>query len=170
MGYFHWHPSWKEELKFNIVVKRTWVEGEEGTGLFGGCWEHYGVVSNISLFYNTPQYVIEFHNRRGNAENYIREDKYNFDLKHFPCQKLSANYAYFLLGTVAYNILRWMAMIESPHKPKYAKKLRRRYLIIPGKVVHHARQIVFKVSQTAYEVMRMKLAWTATPIPSFGLG
>lgn len=170
VGYFYWQPSWAEKkLQFPIVVKRTWVKGKEGTDLFGGSWEYYGVVTNLSLYSHTTQYVIEFHNERGNMENFIREDKYAFDLKHFPCQKLSANYAYLLLGAVAGNLMRWMALIEQPNKPKFAKKLRRRYVFLPGKVVTHARQIVFKISQKAYEeVTRLKQAWTSQPCPSFG--
>jgi hypothetical protein len=42
--------------------------------------------------------VIEFYRKRGNAENYIREDKYGFDLKHYPCLKLIANKAYGLIS------------------------------------------------------------------------
>ena len=30
------------------------------------------------------QEIIEFHRKRGNSENFIREEKYNYDLKHFP--------------------------------------------------------------------------------------
>lgn len=34
----------------------------------------------------------------GNAENFIKEEKYGYDLKNFPCLKLNANYAYGLLA------------------------------------------------------------------------
>lgn len=110
VGFFYWRPSWSENLQFPVVVKRTWVEGKTGTDLFGGSWDYYGVVTNMSLYSQTAQQVIEFHNERGNMENFIREDKNAFDLKHFPCQKLSANFAYLLLGAVAGNLMRWMAL------------------------------------------------------------
>jgi hypothetical protein len=50
--------------------------------LLEGEWTYYGVVSNFNLAEKKLQEVIEFHNKRGNAENFIREKKYGYDLKH----------------------------------------------------------------------------------------
>ena len=91
------------------------------------------------------QEVFEHHQKRGNSENFIREEKYSYDLKHFPCLKLKANYAYGLLAMVSHNILRWVAVMTKPHKPHYSKKLRRRFISIPAKLVHHARQVFLKM-------------------------
>lgn len=52
---------------------------------------------------------MEHHALRGNSENFIREEKYGYDLKHFPCQKLSANHAYGLFALIAHNFLRTIA-------------------------------------------------------------
>ncbi len=173
VGWFNWQPSWSEKLRLPIVVKRTWIEDKGSQGnLFGnGYWDYYGIVTNISLFYHSAQFVVEHHNKRGNAENFIREEKYGYDLSHFPCQSRLANYAFGLLAMVAHNILRWVALIQRPDKPHFSKKLRRRFIFIPGKVVTHARQIVFKISKTAYEeVTRLKQAWRLQPCPAFGFG
>ncbi len=162
LGRFHWRPSWAESLLFPVVVKRTWDVKENK-------WRHYGVVTNLSLMTWSLQGIIEFHNKRGNSENFIREEKYGYKLKHFPCQKLMANHAYLLLAMVAHNILRWVAVIQRPHKPHFSKKLRRRFLFIAGRVVSHARQLVFKISKRAYEeVQKLKKAWRSKPCPAFG--
>lgn len=160
VGSFLWAPGWAQNIRLTIVVKRTWVQEEQMT-LFGdGHWEYYGVVCGMPLLRFSLQQVIEHHNKRGNAENFIREEKYAYDLKHFPCLKLSANHAYGLLAMVAHNILRWVAIIERPHKPHFAKKLRRRFIFIPGKVVQHARQLCMKIPERFYkEVMRLRQAW-----------
>ncbi len=171
VGWFNWQPSWAENLRFPIVVKRTWVEDKGPQGnLFGnGYWDYYGIVTNMSLFYHSAQFVVEHHNKRGNAENFIREEKYGYDLSHFPCLSLHANFAFGLLAMVAHNILRWVALIQRPEKPHFSKKLRRRFIFIAGKVVTHARQIVIKISKTAYEeVTRLKQAWRLQPCPAFG--
>jgi hypothetical protein len=171
VGSYLWAPSWAENIRLTVVVKRTWVEAKEAT-LFGdGHWEYYAIVTGMPMQRFTLQQVVEFHNKRGNAENFIREEKYGYDLKHFPCLALSANHAYGLLAQVAHNILRWVAIIERPHKPHFAKKLRRRFIFIPGKVIHHARQLCVKIPERFYkEVMRLKQAWMDTPIPSLGAG
>jgi len=152
VGKFLWQPSWNDSLRFHVVVKRTWIDRED---LFGsGEWKYYGVVTNFNLYFKTAQEVIEFHSKRGNAENFIREEKYGYDLKHFPCQKLIANHAFCLLAMVANNMLRWAALVKRPDKPHYSKKLRRRFIFIPGKVVSHARQLFLKIPIRYYEEVK----------------
>jgi hypothetical protein len=177
----HWRPSWSDgKLLFPIVIKRTWKkESEEDRlgqrNLFysdsikdKGQWEYYAVVTNWDLSRVSLTEVMRHHQRRGNAENFIKEEKYNFKLKNFPCRSLKANHAWSLLAQVAHNLLRWMALIESPEKPHYSKKLRRRYVFHPGRVVKHARTVVLKVMRPFYEeVQKMREALQATPIPAF---
>lgn len=178
VGRFHWRPGWAENLQLTVVVKRTWVTESQDEGLFddktaGGYWDYYGVVTNISLYWNTKQQVIERHNKRGNAENFIREEKYGYDLKHFPCLKLGANQAYGLLAMVAHNLLRWVALVEKPDKPHFSKKLRRRFVFIPAKVIQHARQVIMKVPVRFFrEVQRLRQAWRLPlhPAPAMGIG
>jgi hypothetical protein len=71
LGRFYWQPSWNENLRLPVVVKRT-KTGEPT--LFFGEWKYYGVVTNLPLIDWSLQDVIEHHNKRGNAENFIREE------------------------------------------------------------------------------------------------
>jgi len=120
-GSFLWRPSWSDSLRINVVVKREVVEDEQ-RDLFDDVYKYYGVVTNMSLFKKSKQELMEHHAKRGNAENFIREEKYGYDLKHFPCQKMDANHVFGLIAMVAHNLLRWMSLIDSPTKTKYAKK------------------------------------------------
>lgn len=169
-----WSEKQESKLVLPIIVKRTWnkkLEQEEQASLFYNDsfehqdpWDYYAVVTNFQLdtsidrrdmgrassedvkqkFWSIQE-VFEHHQKRGNSENFIREEKYSYDLKHFPCLKLNANYAYGLLAMVSHNILRWVAVMTKPHKPHYSKKLRRRFISIPAKLVHHARQVFLKM-------------------------
>lgn len=177
----HWRPSWSEgSLMFPIVVKRTWQkekpEDKQGQrNLFyqdsieeKGGWVYYAVVTNWDLSRHSLQEVMEHHNKRGNGENFIKEEKYGFKLKNFPCRSLMANHAWALLAQVAHNLLRWMALIENPERPHYSKKLRKQYVFNPGRLIRHARGVVLKVMRPFYEeVTKMREAWQATPIPVF---
>jgi hypothetical protein len=78
-------------------------------------------------------------------------------LKHFPCQQLRANLAYAQLAMVAHNILRWVGLVQKPDKPHFSKKIRRRYIYIPGKIIQHARQLILKIPTRFYkEVMMLR--------------
>jgi hypothetical protein len=68
--------KWSDDALETFEAKRQ--EGQD-QGLFdgetaGGYWDYYGVVTNISLYWNTKQQVVERHNKRGNAENFIKEE------------------------------------------------------------------------------------------------
>lgn len=132
-----------QRLRFT-VVKRT---QQEQADLFHGVWKHYGVVCNLDLTRMTHQEVIEFHNKRGNAENFIREEKYGYDLKHFPCLKLKANHAFGFIAMVAHNLLRWAAIHDRPSRPRFAKGFRRQFINIPGKMVSHGRTLTLKIAE-----------------------
>jgi hypothetical protein len=158
---FYWRPSWsKETLMFPVVVKRTWkpARPETQTDLFApdtvlaeGEWDYYAVVTNFDLSSWSLQEVLEHHAKRGNAENFIKEEKYNFKLKNFPCQSLLANHAWVLLAQVAHNMIRWIALMDAPDRPHYSKKIRNKYVFIAGRVVSHARQVVLRVMKSTYE-------------------
>ncbi len=177
VGSFNWFPGWAEgKLCFPVVVKRERLDGAQAD-LFGPAptseqlYKYYGVVTNLNPFEYSPQRVIEIHNKRGNAENFIREEKYGFDLKHFPCLAMNANFAYGLYAQIAHNIVRWIATIEKPDKPHFSKKIRRKFVFRAGQVVRHARKIVLKVRHKfKEEVDRLTRAWnplpqTSIPVP-----
>ena len=134
--------------------------------LGAGIYKYYGVVTNLPLINWSLQRVMKHHNKRGNAENFIREEKYGYDLKHFPCLELKANHAFGLLALVAHNLLRWVAIHDNPSKPRFAKGLRRTFIDIPAIVVSHARLLTLRVSELAFkEVNRLRMALELKPYP-----
>jgi hypothetical protein len=158
LGSMHYSPEWAENIRFNIIVKRTKINS---TSLFEqDGYKYYGVLTNIDLFYKTRQSVMEHHQKRGNSENFIREKKIHFDLKHFPCLKMNANTAYGLIAMVGYNFLRLVARLDEPDRPHFAKKIREKFLHIPGKFVKHARQFFLKIPlRYKKEVENMRVGW-----------
>lgn len=165
VGRFHWQPSWSEALRIPVIVKRTWKEPEQlGMIELPGEWQYYAIITNWNLLHHSLQKVMEFYLKRGNAENFIREEKYGYDLKHFPCLELQANHAFGQLAMVAHNLLRWIAVIQKPDKPHFSKKIRRRFVYIPGKVILHARQVFLKIPVRFYEeVKRLRLGLRFNP-------
>ena len=129
----------------------TFVEGE---------WLYYGVLTNWNLNDHPLQEIMSHHHRRGHAENFIKEGKYSYDLKHFPCKPLKANHAYGLLGLVAHNFIRTLALLDSPDKTHFAKAIRKKFIFIPGKLVSSAKQWWMKIpSYWKKEVDRLLRAW-----------
>jgi hypothetical protein len=160
LGSIVYKPGWTDTLRFYVVVKRTWVKDKK-TGKEG--WKHYGIVTNWNLFKNKLQTVVEFHNKRGNAENFIKEQKWAYDLLHFPMQKLHANHAYGLLAMVAHNLLRTIALLDNRNHPLFAKKLRRKYIHIPGKLIRTSGRRWIRIPEFYRKgVEQMQTAWAET--------
>jgi hypothetical protein len=156
IGRFHWRPSWSDSLRIPVIVKRTWKEPEQlGMIELPGEWTYYGILTHWDLFQNSLQSVMTFYLKRGNSENFIREEKYGFDLLHFPCLAMQANCGFLQLAVVAHNILRWVALVQKPDKPHFSKKIRRRYIYIPGKIIQHARQVFLKIPTRFYKEVTM---------------
>jgi hypothetical protein len=164
LGRFYWQPGWNKSLRVAVVVKRQKYGLEEQMRLGLGDYKYYGVVTSLPLLNWSLQSVIEHHNKRGNAENFIREEKYGYDLKHFPCQELKANHAFGLLALSAHNVMRWVAIHDNPSRPRFAKGLRRTFIEIPAIIVSHARLLTLRVSEAAFkEVNRIREALELKP-------
>ncbi len=159
LGSMIYRPGWSENLRFYIVVKRTLIEDKKGNEV----WKHYGIVTNWNLFRTKLQTIAEFHQRRANCENFIREEKWAYDMLHFPMQKLHANHAFGLLAMIAHTLLRTIALLQNRHRPLFAKALRRKFIHIPGRLVRTSSRWWIRIP--AYyrkEVEDVVTAWAAT--------
>jgi hypothetical protein len=175
VGYYMYRPGWAENIAFPVVVKRTFKPYErlskkekaelikDGKDPRLGLWKLYAVLSLMGLYPRSPQEILEFHQSRSNSENFIREGKINFDLEHFPCKPLTANTAYGLLGLIAHNFFRLIAYLDKPHKPHFAKKLRRLFVHLPGRLVRGSGKTYLKLHERHHkEVQRLVKRWTET--------
>lgn len=122
-------------------------------------YDYYCFVSNMAKDEFSDVEMIKLYRGRGNAENMIKEQKYGFDLKHFPCQKLTANKAFGLIASFAYGLTRFLAL-SSPRKKKtqdgiksivqFSKNIRNRCLLLPAQIIRHAGSVSFRFQHDHY--------------------
>jgi Transposase DDE domain group 1 len=159
LGSMVYKPGWSSNLRFYVVVKRTLVKDKKGNDV----WKNYGIVTNWNLFHLKLQNLVEFHQKRANCENFIREEKWAYDFLHFPMQKLHANHAYGLLGMVAHNLFRTVALLHNRKRPLFAKGLRRKFVHIPGRLVSSSSRWWIRIPEFYRKgVEDVVTAWTAT--------
>ena len=81
-------------------------------------------------------------------ENAIKEHKSGFGLEKLPTQKFHANWAYLLIGQLAFNLVAWFKRLVLP--PSYhrttVKTIRHHLLNLAGKIVHTARRCFLMIS------------------------
>jgi len=119
-------------------------------------YDYHAFITNIPEQEMSNEKIILFYRKRGNAENFIREAKNGFDLKHFPCQKLSANNVYGIIAGFAYNALRFLGTLINKNKIPFSKRVRYLMIYLPCQVVKHARSTIIRYETEVYkEVMQL---------------
>jgi len=119
-----------------LIVRRT--RDDAGPGVLFDTWRHHAFVTDRT---GTPVELDVDHRRHAVVELVIRDLKAGAGMNHFPSGDFSANGAWLILATLAHNLIRWTANLafDDPG-PQVAKTFRRRYLTIPGRLTHSARQ------------------------------
>jgi len=99
----------------------------------------------------TPQAVVEFYNRRGTGEQWIKEGKYALHWTRLSCHRFGANQirlALFVLADNRGNFLRRLALPES-RRHWSLRSIQVKLIRIGAKVIDHARYISFQLAEVA---------------------
>ena len=102
--------------------------------------------------------VVIAYEKRGNAENYIKEAKYDMAVGHLLLQSFWANEAIYQLMILAYNLflLFTCACGTGAGKMDFAngteywqqiKTFRLKYIFLAGKIIRTARSLIMKLSE-----------------------
>ncbi len=129
-------PSGCQKPQLFAVVRHRKADGE----LF---WRYAFVACKETSSTTTPQLVFERHRLKGDKERAFSDLLTDMDLHHPPCQNLSANNAYYLLGALAYDMLQALKLLHmSPeHQPKRIRTLLHHLLLVPVEIKRHARMM-----------------------------
>ena len=127
---------------YRYVIKREVAE-TKARELY---WKYHATVTNVEG--QSAQEVIGWHLQHATVENAIKEHKSGFGLEKLPTQKFHANWAYLLIGQLAFNLVAWFKRLVLP--PSYhratIKTLRHHLLNLAGKIVHTARRCFLMIS------------------------
>ena len=109
-------------------------------------FEYFFYVTNTDLHADV---VVIFYEKRGNAENYIKEAKYDMAVGNLLLQSFWANEAIFQLMMMAYNLFL-LFKLDRGMKTEYRQQIktfRLKYVFLAGKIVQSARQVVLKLPE-----------------------
>ena len=125
-------------------------------------WERHGRVIGEEtryLFYLTNQWsweraeVVYFANDRGNQENLIEQLKNGVPALRAPVNTLEANWAYMVIGALAWSLKAWLALLQ-PRRTYGQQLLRMEFrafvqevMLLPCQVVRAGRCLVYRLLQ-----------------------
>jgi hypothetical protein len=127
---------------YRYIIKREIAETKTGE-LY---WKYHATVTNIEE--QSARELVVWHLQHAAMENAIKEHKSGFGLEKLPTQKFHANWAYLLIGQLAFNLLAWFKRLVLPVSYHRAtiKTIRHHLLNLAGKIVHTARRCFLMLS------------------------
>ena len=139
--------TWDKDRRF--VVSRVLKPEKERTQLSfleGDEFEYFYFVTNTEL---PSEKVVIAYEKRGNAENYIKEAKYDMAVGHLLLHSFWANEAIFQLMMLTYNLflLFKMDFAKETEYRQQIKTFRLKYIFLAGKIIRTARSVVMKLSE-----------------------
>jgi hypothetical protein len=110
-----------------------------------------GIITNAPIEKRTAAAVAAHYNRRGTAENHIKELKHGFGMHGLPCGQERANAAWFRIGAMAYNLFLIEQAFGLPPELLHVTvgTVRWRLYQVAARLVRHARRLVLKVATDA---------------------
>ncbi len=115
--------GWQRKYRF-LARQQELPEKQQMSLLDSTAYRHHVIVINRI---EPAKELVPFHLGRATMENFIKETKYGLSLDKFPCQEFHANWAYLIIGMLAYNVVNWIKRLAMPsvYKKRLIKALRR---------------------------------------------
>jgi hypothetical protein len=131
--------SWQKRRR--VVAKVEWHQGD--------LFPRVGfIVTNMSA---KAVSVIRFYNRRGIAEQWIKEGKYALNWTRLSCKHFISNQVRLGLFVLAYNLGNFLRRLVLPGKIKHwsLRTLLVKLIKIGAKVLRHSRYVAFQMAEVA---------------------
>ncbi len=138
--------TWDKDRRFVASrVLKPEKERAQLSFLDGDEYEYFFFVTNTEL---PSEKVVISYEKRGNAENYIKEAKYDMAVGHLLLKSFWANEAVFQMMMLAYNFFL-LFKFDSLHISEYKQQIkifRLKYVFLAAKIIRTARYVVMKLS------------------------
>ena len=93
--------------------------------------------------------MVKFYNKRGTAEQWIKEGKYALNWTRLSCHDFLDNQVRLQLFAIAYNLGNFLRRLALPKKIKdwSLRTLQVKLIKIGAKVVRHSRYVIFQMAE-----------------------
>jgi hypothetical protein len=142
---FEWKlPVWKKARRI-VAVRKRGLDREQGRLFDDAGWFYSLYVTNLDW---DPEDVARFYDKRADVERTICELKNDLAIANIPSASFAANAADLAIKVLTRNLLilyrdRCLAL-----RTRFrVATLRRRFLLVPGRIVSHAGRLILKLAR-----------------------
>ena len=146
-------PS-KAKETYRLVALRKRIKVQEGQLRLEDEIRYHFYITNIKAAQMSPVDVVRENNARCHQENLIEQLKNGVQATRMPVREFDANWAYLVIGSLAWNIKAWAGLLlpKAMGARSLLKMEFRRFLDeiiqIPTQIVHTGRKLVFRLLDT----------------------
>lgn len=129
------------------LTEEAWVTKRAQLSLLEGSeYDYFFFVTNTTLL---SEKVVIYYEKRGNAENYIKEAKYDMAVGHLLLKSFWANEAVFQMMMLSYNLFLLFKFdsLDSSEYRQQIKTFRLKYVFLAAKIIKTARYVIMKLSE-----------------------
>lgn len=142
------HTMNKSRTAFRLICKRA---RRHQLALFDASespYVYHVVATNWPEAEQSAQAVLDWHNQRGQAENFTKELKHGFGLDRVPCGETWANAVWCRLAVIAYNLVIGFKRLACPAAwaQHTIATLRWKLVQVAGRIGRHAGQVVLRLA------------------------
>ena len=155
--------EWTETL-----YPMAWLEPDRAVRIMVLRWENpdptlfdakpycYHVIGTNDLEIENEAWL-KFHNGRMGSENYHKELKHGFGLKHCPSHSIKVNRNFFLAGLLAYNLFQVFKRfyLANDYFSWSIRTFRWHFVSVCGKLVRHAKKFIYRVLNVTDKTFEM---------------
>ncbi len=129
-------------LRKDLVIEKKGVKVEEEV-------RYFFYISNEKD--RSPAEVVYFANERCNQENLIEQLKNGVKALRLPSNTLQSNWAYMVIGALAWNLKAWLALLQPRAEQQEGllrmefKKFLQVWMQLPCQILSSGRQLIFRV-------------------------
>lgn len=140
------HTMNRTHQAFRLILKRE-IRRQPDLLEQQGPYVYHGVASNWPVEEKNAHEVLQWHNQRGQAENFNKELKQGLGLDRMPCGQSWANAVFLRMGVIAYNLFIGFKRLCCPEGwvQHTIATIRWRLVQIAGRIVRHAGRVILRL-------------------------
>ena len=141
----------KAKKTYRMVILRKRIKVRQGQLQLTDEIRYFFYVTNIEKKLLGPAGVVRENNARCHQENLIEQLKNGIHAMRMPARELNANWTYLVIGTIAWNLKAWAALLlpaELGARAFLGMEMRRflnEVILLPAQILRSGRRLVFRL-------------------------
>lgn len=135
---------------YRLVILRKTIRVTQGQQLLEPQIRYFFYLSNLKAETHTAQQIVTESNQRCNQENVIAQLKGPLGAMRMPTKSFLANWAYLVIGCLAWNLKTWLAL-SVPKKIRHHfercdfRTFHRDIILVPAQILRSGRRTIFRL-------------------------